>query len=74
MAVRYKLFVHEKTGDIVRSTRQGAKKLPPEYKPIEVVKNEQGKTVMRLHLDGATVDIAETEVKKASENVNASAN
>lgn len=61
MTKRQYLYAHEVTGDIVRATKQSAKKLPKQYKQIEFTTNDQGKKVMRMHLEGATVDISENE-------------
>lgn len=74
MAKRQYLYAHEVTGDIIRATKQGAKKLPKEYKQIEFTTNEQGKKVMRMHLEGATVDISENETQEVSENGDAPTN
>lgn len=74
MAKKQYLYAHEKTGDIVRATKQSAKKLPKEFKEIEFTTNDQGKKVMRMHLEGATVDISENDTKEVTKNGDATAN
>lgn len=54
-------YVHEITGEVVITTRQGAKKLDKKWKPVEFTKNDKGEPVMRLQLKHAVVDISQTE-------------
>lgn len=68
------LYINGRTGDLVQATKAQAKNLPKEYEKVEFVKNSEGKRVMRLHLEGATVDISENETTEVAENVNTSAN
>lgn len=42
-------------------SKQHGKKLNEDWSKIQFIKNEQGKQVMRLQLEGATVDVAENE-------------
>lgn len=62
------IFVNEITGDVVKIKAGKRFKLPPEYKPLEFVKNADGVPVARFRIrtkDGkgyATVDILENEV------------
>lgn len=56
-------YVHELNGDVVMSTPRRAQFLPG-YKPVEFLKDKQGKPFMRLRLEHATVDIAENGEKK----------
>lgn len=61
------IFVNEITGDVVKIKSGKRFKLPPEYKPLEFVKNADGVPVARFRIrspDGkgyATVDISENE-------------
>jgi RNase P/RNase MRP subunit p29 len=63
------LYVHQKTGTVVSATKQQAKKLPGDFKKVEFI-TKDGKPTARVRIDGATIDIAETE---APQHVNASA-
>lgn len=56
------LFYNEKTGGVVATSKKAGRLLGPEYQPIKFVKNQEGVPVMRFSLQGATVDIIETEV------------
>jgi hypothetical protein len=56
------LYFNQATGDIVRVTKQEAKNLPADFKPITFVKNDKGEDVMRFNFDGATVDVQENVV------------
>lgn len=62
------LFMHETTGEIVRTKRSKAHLLPPEYKEIKFTTNSEGEKVVRLvqkDKDGnsVTVDISEVEIE-----------
>ena len=61
MAKKQMVYVNRFNGDVKVVTKQSAKKLSEDYSKAEFVKNEQGTQVMRIHLEGATVDIAENE-------------
>lgn len=67
------LYVNQKTGGIVSATNSGAKKLPADYKKVKFVKNERGKQVARVKIDGATIDISERETVEAPTNGNPTA-
>ena len=72
MKQRQRPYVHQINGNVVLATKSQAKKLPPEYKKVEFVKNDQGERVMRIRLANATADISENK-PKAAENVNTNA-
>ena len=61
MAKKQMVYVNRFNGDVKVVTKQSAKKLSEDYSKAEFVKNEQGTQVMRIHLEGVTVDIAENE-------------
>lgn len=74
MATKKIPFVNKFTGDVVIVTRGGAKRLNEDWEKVEFTTNEEGKPVMRLQLNGATVDISENEpVSEVVEDVNRSA-
>lgn len=62
------IYINEITGNVVKIKSGKRFKLPPEYKPLEFVKNADGVPVARFRIrtkDGkgyATVDILENEV------------
>lgn len=53
------LYVHGRTGEIVTANKFQAVMLPKEYKKVRFTKNVKGERVMRIELNGATVDIVE---------------
>lgn len=57
-------YVNRFTGDVKIVTKQSAKHLNEDYSPIKFVKNQEGIPVMRLELNGATVDVSENEEGK----------
>lgn len=59
MPKKLHLYFNQVTGNIKTVTKQQAKLLPPDYKPVHFVKNEKGEDVMRFNFDGATVDVQE---------------
>ena len=61
MATKKIPYVNRFTGNVVVVSRQHAKKLSEDWSEIKFVKNEQGKPVMRMEFEGATVDISENE-------------
>lgn len=61
MATKKLVYVNRFNGDVKVVSKQHAKKLSEDYSKAEFIKNEEGKQVMRIHLEGATVDIAENE-------------
>lgn len=58
------LYVHKTTGNITQVTKKQAKQLGPDWSRVEFTKNDQGVRVMRLQLEGATVDISERDVEQ----------
>lgn len=64
MAKKLIPYVNRFTGDVKIVSKQGAKKLSEDFSRVEFVQNEQGKQVMRIQLEGATVDVAENEVEQ----------
>lgn len=73
MSKRQTLYVHRFNGSIVTATKSQAKRLPEEYEQVEFVDNEAGEPVMRLQLNGATVDISENGTQEVAVNGNANA-
>lgn len=65
MAAKKIPYLHRFTGDIKIVTKQGAKKLSEDWSEVKFVKNQEGKRVMRLELNGATVDVSENETPEA---------
>ena len=63
-------YVHKLTGNVKILTKQGAKKLDANWDKVEFTTNDQGKRVMRIQLNGATVDISENEPEEVSSNGN----
>lgn len=57
-------YVNRFNGDVRIVTKKGAKKLSEDYSEVKFVKNEEGKPVMRLQLEGATVDVSENETSE----------
>jgi hypothetical protein len=54
-------YVHQFTGDVKVVTKQEGKKLSEDWQRVQFVKNEEGKQVMRIQLNGAVADISENE-------------
>lgn len=54
-------YLNKFNGNVLVVTKQEAKKLNEDWEKIEFTTNEEGKRVMRLHLNGATVDVSENE-------------
>lgn len=61
MATKKIPYVNRFTGDVLVVSKQHGKKLGEDWSRVQFVKNEQGKQVMRIQLEGATVDVAENE-------------
>jgi hypothetical protein len=57
-------YVHRFTGDVKILTKQEGKKLSEDWSRVEFVKNDEGVQVMRIQLNGATVDVSENETKE----------
>lgn len=54
-------YINKYTGEVLIGTKQSGKKLNDDWEKVEFTKNEKGERVMRLHLNGATVDVSENE-------------
>lgn len=61
MAVKKIPYLNKYTGEVLIGTKSSAKKLNEDWSKVEFVKNDKGEKVMRLHLDGATVDVSENK-------------
>lgn len=61
MATKKIPFVHRITGDVRVVSRKHASKLNEDWSEVEFTKNEDGKHVMRIQLQNATVDVLENE-------------
>lgn len=61
MATKKIPYVQRFTGEVKIVTRAGAKKLNEDWSEVKFLNNEHGKPVMRLELNGATVDVSENE-------------
>jgi hypothetical protein len=64
MATKKIPYVNRFTGDVKIVTRGGAKKLSEDWSRVEFTKNEAGVDVMRIQLEGATVDVSENETQQ----------
>lgn len=64
MAARKIPYVNKFNGNVLVVTKQEAKKLNEDWERVEFTTNDQGKRVMRIHLNGATVDVSENEDKE----------
>lgn len=64
------LFNNRFTGDIKRLTKSAGKKLSEDWSRIRIVTNDKGERVMRMELNGATVDISENETPEVVANGN----
>lgn len=51
----------------MQATKKQAKQLGDEWSQIKFVKNTEGKRVMRLELEHATVDVLEQETEEATD-------
>lgn len=63
-------YVHRFTGDIQVVTKSQAKHLSEDYSEVEFTTNEDGVRVMRLQLNGATVDVSEIKQEVEINNGN----
>lgn len=61
MPAKKRPYLNQFTGNVVVTTRQGAKKLSEDYQEIQFTKNEDGVPVMRMQFNGATVDVSEND-------------
>lgn len=67
-------YINRFTGDVKIVNKSGAKKLGEEYGEVKFIKNEQGEPIMRFELEGATVDISESEAQVELEGTNGDGN
>ncbi len=70
MPVKKRPYVNRFTGDVRIVTKSGAKKLSEDYSPVEFTTNLEGERVMRLQLEGATVDISENKSQEVKPDGN----
>lgn len=63
------LYVHSGSGSVMEATPEKAASLGEAWKPLRVVKNEKGEQVMRFELDGATIDISESDIPSVSKEI-----
>jgi hypothetical protein len=56
------LYNNRFTGEVLPLTKQQGKKLSEDWSRIKPVINEKGQRVLRMKMQGATIDILETEV------------
>jgi hypothetical protein len=65
MAARKIPYVNKFNGNVLVVTKQEAKKLNEDWERVEFTTNQEGERVMRIHLNGATVDVSENKDQKA---------
>ena len=70
MAARKIPYIHRFSGDVRIVTKQSAKKLNEDWSPAEFTKNDLGQDVMRIELNGATVEISEHTPMEGAHNGN----
>lgn len=58
------LYNNRFTGEVLPLTKQQGKKLSEDWSRIKPAINDKGQRVLRMKMEGATVDILETEVTK----------
>jgi hypothetical protein len=68
MAARKIPYVNKFNGNVLVVTKQEAKKLNEDWERVEFTVNQEGERVMRIHLNGATVDVSENKDQKAVVN------
>jgi hypothetical protein len=68
MAAKKIPYINKFNGNVIVVSKAHGKKLDEDWEKIEFVQNEAGENVMRLHLDGATVDVSENEPEKVGED------
>ena len=56
------LYNNRFTGEVLPLTKQQGKKLSEDWSRIKPAINEKGQKVLRMKMQGATIDILETEV------------
>ena len=73
MATKKIPYVQRFTGEVKIVTRAGAKKLNEDWSEVKFLNNEHGKPVMRLELNGATVDVSENNEQEVVSDGNGNA-
>ena len=58
------LFNNIHTGDVLALTKAQGRELSEDWARIKPVINDKGQRVLRMQLNGATVDLAEKDVPK----------
>jgi len=58
------LYNNRFTGEVLPLTKQQGKKLSEDWSRIKPAINDKGQKVLRMKMEGGTVDILETEVAK----------
>jgi rRNA processing protein Krr1/Pno1 len=58
------LYNNRFTGEVLPLTKQQGKKLSEDWSRVKPVINDKGQRVLRMKMEGGTVDIRETEVDK----------
>lgn len=71
MAAKKIPYINRFTGEVLITTKQGAKRLNEDWEKPQFIENDKGERVMRIHLEGATVDISENKPKEVAANGNA---
>lgn len=67
-------YINRFTGNVKIVSKQSAKKLSEDYSQVMFIKNKDGKPVMRFELEGATVDVLESEAPPELEAVDGKRN
>lgn len=70
MAAKKIPYINRFTGEVIITTKQGGKRLSEDWEKPEFTENDKGERVMRIHLEGATVDISENETTEVPANGN----
>lgn len=55
------LYNNRYTGEVLRLTKAQGKKLSEDWSRIKPVVNDEGETVLRMQMNGATIDISENK-------------
>lgn len=61
---RIYLYNNRFTGEVLPLTKAQGKKLSEDWSRIKPATNDKGQRVLRMKMEGGTVDILETEVSK----------
>lgn len=56
---RKRVYIHQKTGELIQATRGQARKLSDDYKEVEFGVDANGKPKARVRMTGVTMDISE---------------